>query len=70
MVEETDYGRGFKDGIKDTTRRIDEALNSGKRIERERLTKIIDNFCFGDTEESIEVKRELNELFAILGDKE
>ncbi len=37
----------------------------GRRFERARITKIIDNFCFGDTEESIEVKRALKSEFAL-----
>ena len=41
----------------------------GRRFERERLTKIIDEFCFGDTEESIEIKRELNKLLAFCEEK-
>lgn len=40
----------------------------GLKMERERILKIIDNFCFGDTEDTLEVKRSLHD--AILGVEE
>jgi len=41
MVKESDYGRGFKDGIKDTTRRIEEGKRMARRMEKERIIEII-----------------------------
>lgn len=47
MVEETEYGRGFRDGIKDVSRRIEEARDMSEKTERKRIIKIIDLWVDG-----------------------
>ncbi len=52
------YVDGFKVGL-------DNAIELVEKV----VEKVVDDFCFGDTEESIEVQRSLKEAikFAILG---
>ncbi len=42
----------------------------GRKFERQRIIKIVDNFCFGDTEENIEIKRALKKEFVLCVEKE
>ncbi len=53
--------------LDETSEVLDYTIRETKKVQLEKIIEIIDNFCFGDTEENIEVKRSLKEEFAILG---